>query len=104
MCDQDDFDQLVQYQRRAATVSRRQFGALSVGAGLLSLVPAGAYAAETTGADVEIKTPDGTCDAYFVHPAKGKHRPSSSGPTFSVCVRRSRTWPRVWPVPATRCS
>jgi len=73
MCDQDDFDQLVQYQRRSATVSRRQFGALSVGAGLLSLVPAGAYAAETTGADVEVKTPDGTCDAYFVHPAKGKH-------------------------------
>jgi carboxymethylenebutenolidase len=44
-----------------------------VGAGLVSLVPAGAYAADTTGADVDIKTPDGTCDAYFVHPAKGKH-------------------------------
>ncbi len=73
MCDNDDFDTIVQYQRRAATLSRRQFGALGVGAGLLSLVPAGAYAAETTGADVEIKTPDGTCDAYFVHPAKGKH-------------------------------
>jgi carboxymethylenebutenolidase len=73
MCDQDNFDEMVKYQRRAATLSRRQFGALSVGAGLLSLVPAGAYAAETTGADVEIKTPDGTCDAYFAHPTKGKH-------------------------------
>ncbi|HEY1900103.1 MAG TPA: dienelactone hydrolase family protein [Steroidobacteraceae bacterium] len=73
MCDQDDFDAMVQYQRRSAALSRREFGALSVGAGLLSLVPAGAYAAATTGADVEIKTPDGTCDAYFVHPAKGKH-------------------------------
>jgi carboxymethylenebutenolidase len=73
MCDQDDFDAMVQYQRRSATLSRRQFGALSVGAGLVSLVPAGAYAADTTGADVEIKTPDGTCDAYFVHPTKGKH-------------------------------
>src|SRR6202000_257723 len=38
-----------------------------------SLVPAGAYAAATTGADVEIKTADGTCDAYFVHPPSGKH-------------------------------
>jgi carboxymethylenebutenolidase len=73
MCDNDDFDTMVQYQRRAATLSRREFGALSVGAGLLSLVPAGAYAADTTGTDVEIKTPDGTCDAYFVHPNKGKH-------------------------------
>jgi carboxymethylenebutenolidase len=73
MCEQDDFDEMVKYQRRAATLSRRQFGALSVGAGLVSLVPRGAYAADTTGADVEIKTPDGTCDAYFVHPAKGKH-------------------------------
>jgi carboxymethylenebutenolidase len=73
MCENDDFDQLVQYQRRGAALSRREFGALSVGAGLLSLVPAGAYAAETTGADVTITTADGKCDAYFVHPAKGKH-------------------------------
>jgi carboxymethylenebutenolidase len=73
MCDQDNFDDIVQYQRRSAMLSRRQFGGLAVGAGLVSMVPAGAYAAETTGADVEIKTPDGTCDAYFVHPAKGKH-------------------------------
>ncbi len=73
MCEQDDFDAMVQYQRRSAALSRREFGALSMGAGLLSLVPAGAYAAATTGADVDIKTPDGTCDAYFVHPAKGKH-------------------------------
>jgi carboxymethylenebutenolidase len=73
MCENDDFDQMVQYQRRGPALSRRQFGALSMGAGLLSLVPAGAYAAETTGADVTLTTPDGTCDAYFVHPAKGKH-------------------------------
>jgi carboxymethylenebutenolidase len=73
MCDNDDFEAMAQYRRRAASFSRRQFGALGVGAGLLSLVPAGAYAAATTGADVAIKTPDGTCDAYFVHPTKGKH-------------------------------
>jgi carboxymethylenebutenolidase len=74
MCEQDDFDDMVQNQRRrAAAMSRRDFGALTMGAGLLSLVPAGAYAAATTAADVEIKTPDGTCDAYFVHPTSGKH-------------------------------
>lgn len=73
MCENDDFDAFVQYQRRGPALSRREFGALSVGAGLLSLVPAGAYAAATTGADVNITTPDGTCDAYFVHPTKGRH-------------------------------
>ena len=74
MCEQDDFDDMVQNQRRrAAAMSRRDFGALTMGAGLLSLVPAGVYAAATTGADVEIKTADGTCDAFFVHPSSGKH-------------------------------
>jgi carboxymethylenebutenolidase len=73
MCENDDFDALVQYQRRGPALSRREFGALSVGAGLMSLVPAGAYAAATTGADVTITTADGMCDAYFVHPTKGKH-------------------------------
>jgi carboxymethylenebutenolidase len=73
MCEQDDFDEMVQYQRRGAALSRREFTSLSMGAGLLSLVPAGAYAAATAGADVEIKTADGTCDAYFVHPTSGKH-------------------------------
>jgi carboxymethylenebutenolidase len=73
MCDNDDFERMIQYQRRGTGLSRRAFGALSVGAGLMSLVPTGAYAAATTGADVTITTPDGMCDAYFVHPAKGKH-------------------------------
>ncbi len=41
MCEQDDFKEMVQYQRRGPTLSRRQFGALSVGAGLVSMVPAG---------------------------------------------------------------
>jgi carboxymethylenebutenolidase len=31
-----------------------------------------AYAQDLTGADVEIDTPDGTVDAYFVHPTSGK--------------------------------
>jgi carboxymethylenebutenolidase len=46
---------------------------MALGAGLTVALPRLASAAETKGADVEIKTPDGGCDAYFVHPAKGKH-------------------------------
>jgi len=70
VCEQDDFDAMVKYAHRSA-LSRRQFGALSMGAGLISMIPPVANAAEVTGADVDIKTPDGTCDAYFVHPTKG---------------------------------
>ncbi len=35
------------------------------------MLPPVANAAEVTESEVEIKTPDGTCDAHFVHPAKG---------------------------------
>jgi len=63
---------MMNYAHRAA-LSRRQFGSLSVGAGLVSLLPPVANAAEVTGADVEIQTADGTCDAYFVHPTTGAH-------------------------------
>jgi carboxymethylenebutenolidase len=74
MCDNDSFDDMVKYQTRTG-VSRRQFGAITLGAGALAMMPefASAAALETTEAEVEIKTDDGTCDAYFVHPAKGKY-------------------------------
>jgi carboxymethylenebutenolidase len=71
MCDQDHYeDDLKTYSAKGA-VSRRQFGALSIGAGMMALLPRAANAQAVTETDVTIKTPDGTCDAYFVHPAKG---------------------------------
>jgi len=70
MCEHDDLNE---FARRSADVSRRQFGVMALGAGLVAALPAVADAPETSGKDVEIKTADGTCDAYFVHPAKGKH-------------------------------
>ena len=73
MCNQDAFEDITAYQLRAGGVSRREFGALTLGAGFLSLLPRAADAAEVTDAEVEIKTPDGTADAYFVHPVKGAH-------------------------------
>ncbi|MGH8260976.1 MAG: dienelactone hydrolase family protein, partial [Steroidobacteraceae bacterium] len=73
MCDQDAFDDMIESGAGASAISRRQFGALSLGAGLASMLPRAADAMDVTGSDVEIKTPDGTCDAYFVHPAKGAH-------------------------------
>jgi carboxymethylenebutenolidase len=72
MCDQDTLQDIEEFQRRAK-LTRRGFGALSMGAGLAMLLPRAADAMEVTGSDVNVKTPDGTADSYFVHPATGKH-------------------------------
>ena len=73
MCDNDAFDDMIKYGSGPGALSRRQFGALGVGASLVSLLPLAADAADVKGTDVEIKTPDGTCDAHFAHPSKGRH-------------------------------
>jgi carboxymethylenebutenolidase len=72
MCDNDSIHDILEFQRRAE-LSRRQFGAMTVGTGLMFMLPKLADAAEVKESEVEIKTADGTCDAYFVHPADGKH-------------------------------
>src|SRR5436305_14998663 len=54
--------------------SRRDFMALSVAAGLVAASgPVLAAADPVVMTDVTIKTPDGTCDAAFIHPATGTH-------------------------------
>jgi carboxymethylenebutenolidase len=73
MCDKDAFDDMTEYQLKSAAVSRRQFGALTLGAGVMALLPPVAGAAEVTESEVQIRTPDGTADAYFVYPTKGVH-------------------------------
>jgi len=73
VCDQDAFEDMTAYQLRTGGLTRRQFGALTLSAGALSLLPRAADAAEVTDAEVEIRTPDGTADGYFVHPVKGAH-------------------------------
>jgi carboxymethylenebutenolidase len=72
MCENDDLDEMHQISR-SRDLSRRQFGALTLGVGLSAMLPRLADAADTTESEVEVKTPDGTCDAYLVHPVKGKY-------------------------------
>ncbi|MEP6962087.1 MAG: dienelactone hydrolase family protein [Acidobacteriota bacterium] len=69
MCDQDHEQERMEYEAKGL-VTRKQFGVM-VGAGIAMLLPQVANAVTVTDADVNIKTPDGTCDAYFVHPATG---------------------------------
>jgi len=73
MCDKDHFEEDLEKAIRAGRVSRRDFGSLTAGAGLAMMLPRAANAQAVTEKDVEIKTPDGTCDAYFVHPQTGAH-------------------------------
>jgi carboxymethylenebutenolidase len=71
MCDQDHYDDDLKAYKERAAVSRREFGALAAGAGMAFVLQRPANAAAVTESEVKIKTPDGTCDAYFVHPATG---------------------------------
>jgi carboxymethylenebutenolidase len=70
MCDQDHFEQdRLEYEARGL-VTRRQFGVL-LGAGMAMMLPEVVNAVAVTESDVNVKTPDGTADCYFVHPATG---------------------------------
>ncbi len=46
---------------------------VTAGIGAALLLPRSAHAVEVADNDVEIKTPDGVCDAYFVTPTAGAH-------------------------------
>mgnify|MGYP001596157314 CR=1 FL=1 len=70
MCEKDDFDGFAQ---QPSGLTRRGFGRMTLAAGLAAALPRLAFAAATKGRAVEVKTPAGIADAYFVHPAKGQH-------------------------------
>ncbi len=70
MCDQIHFDDDQQEFEAKGLVTRKQFGAM-LGAGVAMMLPQVANAVTVVESDVNITTPDGTADAYFVHPATG---------------------------------
>jgi len=61
--------QLQEYEA-LGLVTRKQFG-MMLGAGMAMLLPQVANAVAVTESDVNVMTPDGTADCYFVHPASG---------------------------------
>jgi carboxymethylenebutenolidase len=74
MCDRETLEDTIEYQLRNR-LSRRDFGVLTLGAGLTSMIAPVVRGDElaVTESEVDIHTSDGTADAYFVHPAKGSH-------------------------------
>ena len=73
MCDERTLREEEDFLRRSGSLTRREFGAVSVGAGLAMLLPRAATALEVTASNVEVTTPDGTADCHFAHPASGAH-------------------------------
>ena len=70
MCDQDQFEKdRLDYEARGL-VTRRQFGVL-LGAGVAMMLPQVVNAVAVTESEVNVTTPDGTADSYFVHPTTG---------------------------------
>jgi carboxymethylenebutenolidase len=58
----------------AGEISRRDFVAMSVAAGLVAAAgSAGVAQAGVVETNVTVKTPDGSCDAAFIHPATGTY-------------------------------
>ena len=73
MCDEQTLRDAEDHLRRSGNLTRRAFGALSIGTGLAMLLPRAAAALDVSAMDVEVPTPDGTADCHFVHPASGTH-------------------------------
>ncbi len=72
MCDEHTEASNEDFFRRTGDVSRRGFGVISM-ATLAACATSPADAKTVTEQDIEITTPDGVMDAYFVAPAKGRH-------------------------------
>ena len=70
MCDKDHFAESVKEYEARGLITRRQFGVL-VAAGVALVLPESANAQQVTEKEVNITTPDGTADSFFVHPASG---------------------------------
>ena len=70
MCDQDHFENDRLEYEGLGKVTRKQFGRM-LGAGMAMMLPKVANAIAVTESDVNVATPDGAADCYFVHAASG---------------------------------
>ena len=72
MCDDQTVADNYEYLR-SKKLTRRQFGIVSAGAGLSMLLPLEANAQEVSESEIDVTTPDGVADCYFVHPSSGAY-------------------------------
>ena len=72
MCDQHTQENVDEFLSRSG-MTRRQFGRLSAAVGMAMMLPPVANAQDVAETDVEVTTPDGVADCYFVHPSAGRN-------------------------------
>ena len=70
MCDENTVEESQRYLR---SMSRRDFSKAAVGTALAFSLPHAFGAEALVSSNVSIETPDGICDALFVHPVGGTH-------------------------------
>ncbi len=71
MCDERTERNIDNFRKLQGEFTHRDFAKISAAAGLTAMLPRLADAVEVTGTEVQVGTPDGTVDCYFVHPASG---------------------------------
>ena len=72
MCDELTEEDSADFLRKHG-VTRRDFSKGAVGVAFSMMLPAVANALDVVEEEVQIETPDGVADGYFVHPADGAH-------------------------------
>jgi len=72
MCDEQTERDTDEYLRKQG-ITRRDFNRTGAGAAVLMMLPPVANALDVVESDIEVETPDGMADCYFVYPATGAH-------------------------------
>ena len=73
MCDERTVQENEEFFNANPDLSRRQLGKVVAGAGAAMMLPPVANAQDITELHIDITTPDGVADSYFVHPSTGQH-------------------------------
>lgn len=73
MCDELTEKVNEQFLLNGGKIIRRDFSKMGAAALLTAMLPKVAFANTVTETSVEVATPDGVSDCYFVHPSRGKH-------------------------------
>ncbi len=73
MCDERTLAESRDFPNSESALTRREFGVLTAGVGIATLLPRLANAGDVREQDVAVTTPDGVADCYLMHPASGCH-------------------------------
>ncbi len=73
MCDERTVKENEAFFNANPDLSRRQLGKAAAGAGVAMMLPPVANAQDITESYIDITTPDGVADSYFVRPSTGQH-------------------------------